>query len=642
MRYARGWAAALGAVAAMTAVRAEEPARAATAYSAADFAQLPSAEGPAISPDGTHVAARMAVDGQQYFAVMPLVEGGKRRMIGVGDMDLNWWRWVGDKWLVIGIGQVQKVLGEEFYVRRAMAVEIDTGKIKPVSPRDSAQLADDILWASDDGNPRVLLSMQTSVFASDPGFWPEVREIELATGHSRKVQRPLVGVAGWYADGAGTVRMGLAYGDDSRSIKVHYRDAPGAGLRTIAKTRKREEGLMIPALVPPEQGKALVIDDDEGGYSALYDLDLATMTRGKQLAASKGFDIAGLKTDPSGTHLWGVSVNEDRPATRWTDPDLKQLAEEVAGLVKNGNAEVTSVSRDRQKAIFVVGSAAAPGATMVYDRATKETRVFAFTNDTFQMKRLHPVRTIRYKARDGLEIAAVLTLPKRGGANFPLILLPHGGPFARDTEEWDWWTQFLADRGYAVVQPNYRGSSGYGTPFTQRGEGQWGLAMQDDLNDAVRALADQGIVDPKRVCIVGASYGGYAAERAAERDSGMFRCAVSYAGVSDLKAMLRYDSRFLYAGARGDWMRKQAPDLAGVSPINAVARFSTPLLLVHGAKDRVVPVAQSRNLAQKLKAAGKAVTYIEQPKGDHHFTRMEDRLTFLQALEAFLKEHNPA
>lgn len=265
-----------------------------------------------------------------------------------------------------------------------------------------------------------------------------------------------------------------------------------------------------------------------------------------------------------------------------------------------------------------------------------------FDNLTIKMRRMHPVRTIRYKARDGLDIAAVLTLPYGRDAKLPLIVMPHGGPVARDSETWDWWAQFLADRGYAVVQPNYRGSSGYGTPFTEKGEGQWGLAMQDDLDDAVKALAAQGIADPARVCMVGASYGGYAAIRAAQRDGDKYRCAVSYAGVSDLHRMIQYQKNFLFSGSRGDWLREQAPDLKNVSPLNFPEQFSIPLLLVHGDQDLVVPPAQSRVLAQKLKDAGKDVTYIVQPEGDHHFSRTEDRLAFLKALEAFLKKHNPA
>jgi dipeptidyl aminopeptidase/acylaminoacyl peptidase len=224
--------------------------------------------------------------------------------------------------------------------------------------------------------------------------------------------------------------------------------------------------------------------------------------------------------------------------------------------------------------------------------------------------------------------------------------MPHGGPFVRDSENWDWQVQFLANRGYAVLQPNYRGSSGYGTAFAAKGKGQWGLAMQDDLNDAVDWAVKEGLADEKRVCIVGGSYGGYAAMRAAQRDGAKYRCAVSYAGVSDLSAMTRYDRRFLNSGGRADWLQQQAPDYAAVSPINYPGQFSTPILLMHGKKDRRVQVGQSREMAEKLKQAGKIAgrdfIYVEQPLADHFFSRQADRLDFLQRLDAFLKEHNPA
>jgi dipeptidyl aminopeptidase/acylaminoacyl peptidase len=410
----------------------------------------------------------------------------------------------------------------------------------------------------------------------------------------------------------------------------------------IDRTRSADEDLVAPQLFLTRPGKALVLSEDDKGFTGIHEYDLATLEVGRRLYGSPGFDVTNMIPSPSGDALAGVRYYEDRARTQWLDPDLVKMQEEVDRFVQGGRTEIVSFSDDHSRAIAFIGSADSPGAYYVYDRPSGSMVLLGHRNGAIKMARLHPVRTIRYKARDGLEIAAVLTLPKGKKADLPLIVMPHGGPFARDIEDWDWWAQFLAERGYAVVQPNYRGSSGYGSDLAKRGEGQWGLAMQDDLNDAVAYLAREGIADARRVCIVGASYGGYAAMRAASRDGDLYRCAVSYAGVSDLDRMRRYDSRFLNSGARVDWLKRQAPDFKSVSPIAAPERVSIPLLLVHGVKDTVVPVAQSREFVERLKKAGKDFTYIEQREADHHFSRAEDRLEFLKTLETFLQKHNPA
>lgn len=610
-------------------------------YPTEAFAEIPAIEDPEISPNGKAIAAKIAVQGTQYFAIIP-VDGTKPRLVGLGDNDLNWWRWVNDDWLVIGVGQLVPVEGDEWYVSRAVGVSATANKTVKLFSREAAQDADDLMWVASDGTPRILMASQTSIYTDDPGFWPRVDEIDVSTGRRKTVLTGREQVLRWYADGSGAVRMGIGMSLDGRNRRVLYRDGAKGNFKTIDRARTHRDTLTVPALFLKEPGKALTISDDADGYSALYELDLHTLERGKQLFATPGYDIGGLLSDESGFGHLGVYVNQEKPGIHWTDPKLDALQKSIAGMIKGGEPRIVSLSRDRSAAVVHVGGSNAPGAYYLYEAGTDSMRQLMPNNRMIGMKRLHPVRTIRYKARDGLEIAAVLTLPTGRNTKLPLIVLPHGGPFARDTEEWDWWTQFLADRGYAVVQPNYRGSSGYGTPFTEKGQGQWGLAMQDDLNDAVTALAEQGIADPARVCMVGASYGGYAAMRAAQRDGGKYRCAAAYAGVSDLNRMQNHNRDFLGAGARKDWLRMQAPDLKGVSPINFPEEFSIPLLLVHGKKDRVVPLVQSRAMAQKLKATSKDVTYIEQPLADHHFSRTEDRLEFLKALEAFLAKHNPA
>lgn len=601
----------------------------------AAFARLPVLNGPVLAPDGKRVAAKLGINGKEYFGIL---DGATSQpvLVGLGDFDLNWWRWVNDEWLVVGVSTMVPMQGDEWRVTRALGVNATTGKFVPLFGRSEAQFADDVLWIAQDGSPRILMTSQRSTDPFHREFWPQVDEVDVSTGRRKMVLGPRGGIIKWYADASGTVRMGTGGG------RIAYRSNAKSAFRNIDNAFGGDGSTIVPSLFLAEPDKALAFDDDEHGYSALYEIDLAKMERGKKLFGTPGYDLGGGLSNPDGLSFDAYITQQQSAGVLWVNPEMKALHAKISGKVAGGGASIISTSRDRSKAIVRVGSANAPGAYILFDAKSDGTSMLAHVNDDLRMRRLHPVSTIRYKARDGLVIEGVLTLPRGKNKNLPLIVLPHGGPFARDIEKWDWWTQFLADRGYAVIQPNYRGSSGYGTAFAQEGEGQWGLAMQDDLNDAVRELARLGIADPKRVCMVGASYGGYAAFRAAQRDGALYRCAISYAGVSDLNRMVSDDSAYLYAHERRKWVKKQAPDLSGVSPLNFPGQFSIPMLIVHGALDRVVRVSHSKDMAAKLQGAGKDVTYIEQPEGDHHFSREADRLQFLKAMEAFLAKHNPA
>jgi len=193
-----------------------------------------------------------------------------------------------------------------------------------------------------------------------------------------------------------------------------------------------------------------------------------------------------------------------------------------------------------------------------------------------------------------------------------------------------------------VIQPNFRGSTGYGVEFERAGLGEWGLKMQDDVDDALAWAVAQGYADPKRACVVGGSYGGYVAMRAAQRNPELYRCAISFAGVSSLPDMMRQDSQSYFGRSGREYWKGQVDDLKSVSPINYPEQFGIPLLLVHGKEDQRVPVDHSRKMHSALQKAGKPVQYIEQPKGDHHFTRDEDMHQFLLEAEKFLDKHNPA
>ena len=608
------------------------------------FAKLPFMEGPQLSPDGTRVAAKVALDGTQMLAIISLFEkDAPPALVRLGDSDLNSWNWVNNDWLVIGYGAEKNVEGESWYLSRIAGVSRDGKKINPIARNEAAQDADDILWVANDGTPRLLLGLQKSIYVNMPGFWPEVEEVDVSTGRTRRVLPGRINVMNWYADGQGAVRMGIGYDDASRKSRLLYRAGGHGQFRTIDRARGLlDEELTMPALFLAEPGKAVAWGKD-GDRDALYKLDLTNMELGEKLYSIPGYDLDSVVANPAGDAIAGLRYTDERSRVRWIDPHLAKVQADLDKAVGPDRiAEILSLSRDHQKMMVLVGGADRPGFYYYYDTAIGSMLPFAEVSGAIKGK-LGPVKTIRYKARDGLEISAILTLPAgRDARNLPLIVMPHGGPAVRDAEGWDWWAQFLADRGYAVIQPNYRGSTGFGDDFRKKGDGEWGLKMQDDLNDAVTELAKQGIADPKRVCMVGGSYGGYAAMRAAQRDGALYRCAVSFAGVSDLAHLARYDSHSLYGRTHKAYLKRKAPDFPAVSPINFPGQFSTPVLLIHGKKDMRVPVKQSREMADKLKKAGKAVRYVEQPLGDHHLSREADRLQFLQELEAFLKQHNPA
>ncbi len=258
------------------------------------------------------------------------------------------------------------------------------------------------------------------------------------------------------------------------------------------------------------------------------------------------------------------------------------------------------------------------------------------------------METIAYSAADGLQLTGYLTLPKdRDPKKLPLVVFPHGGPAARDTPGFNWWAQAMAARGYAVLQVNYRGSDGFGWKFLSAGFGEWGRKMQTDLSDGVRYLADKGTIDPKRVCIVGASYGGYAAMAGAALQHGVYRCAASFGGISDLRRQVVFSRGMYGLSAQRYWVRFMGADdlkdpvLAQYSPAAHAAEVDIPVLLIHGRDDTVVPLEQSQMMADALQKAGKAVELVVQKGADHWLSRGDTRLAMLQAVTAFLEKNNP-
>jgi dipeptidyl aminopeptidase/acylaminoacyl peptidase len=311
---------------------------------------------------------------------------------------------------------------------------------------------------------------------------------------------------------------------------------------------------------------------------------------------------------------------------------------------------VLFVSRDdsRERFIVWVSGANDPGSYYIFAPTADILQRLARINGQLDPAQLAATEYTSYKARDGLEIPAFLTLPKgREARGLPLIVMPHGGPYdVRDLLGYDPEVQFLANRGYAVLQPNFRGSSGYGTEFAAKGEGQWGRAMQDDLDDGVDWLASRGIVDPKRVCLYGSSYGGYAALWGVTRNPERYRCAASFAGVTDVARQLKYVSHQLGGAERGDWQQtvrgEKGFELDSISPLEQVKRLTRPVLLAHGDADKQVPYKQSTLYRDALVKAGRPHEFVGYPGEGHGFESQDNFTDWLTRLEAFLQANNPA
>ncbi|WP_141291089.1 alpha/beta hydrolase family protein, partial [Ideonella azotifigens] len=339
------------------------------------------------------------------------------------------------------------------------------------------------------------------------------------------------------------------------------------------------------------------------------------------------------------------ATDETRPAM-WNATWRNTLKAIDKGLPERDNL-LLDISHDEQRYLIYSEGNGQPGEYYLGDRRSGELTLLAETYPDLDPDRLAHKVPVTLKARDGLPLVAFATLPlgrKLGDAGPPLptVLLPHGGPNSHDDTGFDPWTAFLADRGYLVLQVNFRGSDGYGYAHKAAGLQRWGLEMQDDLSDTLLWATGQHLADPARVCIVGASYGGYAALMGVVKTPELYRCAVSFAGVSDLPDLIATES--LYHGGLEEAERTigkawgDRERLRATSPARQAGSIRVPVLLVHGTADRVVPVDQSQTMASALKSAGKTYRYVEQEGGDHHLSREAHRLAFFTELETFLDQ----
>ncbi len=353
------------------------------------------------------------------------------------------------------------------------------------------------------------------------------------------------------------------------------------------------------------------------------------------------YDVGSIIYDARTAESIGVRYTDDFPRTHYFDIRDKAFQFELETAL-SGVPAVTSWSADKSKAVIVSFHHDKPHEYYLYDELRGTLDFFSSSYE--QLRGISYARTEKYDytASDGLKIPGYLTLPATSNSrNLPLIVLPHGGPAARDTQAFDWWAHFYAARGYAVYQPNFRGSTGYGRSFREAGHLQWGKKMQSDITEGVEKLIRDGVADSSRICIVGASYGGYAAMAGAAFTPDLYACVVGVSGVYDIPYLLRRQSE-----SGEEWWKTRLGDIKrenkeayAISPAHHAKNVKAPVLLMHGKDDIIVPFDQSRRMTRLLKKAKKQVTFVELDGEDHWLSRAETRTMLLDESIKFIDRH---
>ncbi len=486
---------------------------------------------------------------------------------------------------------------------------------------------------------------------------------------SSRVQGSLAGVVGWHADALGNVRAGYGFTSDQEKGVLRLKDASGKWHDYSHLYRDRDaQVLALPTInmdlayvqmFPPQRSSAsaiLVVDvevDDTRNEAALYrsvfELNVRTGVE-RELFGREDSEVKDLVLDEKGRQMVAVEYYNEEVPRQIFDPNWLKIDAVLDKHFPATKNSIVDVSHDRKIVLFSTEAPDIPRAYYVYRVADRQIDAFKHTYPALLDVPLGKVFDVSYTARDGLEIPAYLTLPAgltpASARNIPFVMLPHGGPNARDFKRFDWLAQLVVNQGYGVLQMNFRGSTGYGVAFRQAGDKEWGQAMQDDITDGTHWLIDQSMADAGKICIVGASYGGYAALMGVVKEPNLYRCAVSLNGVSDLSTYLHFASKFVggrYFTRHIGRLWEDRKMLANNSPVNLVANLKAPVLLVHGEKDRVVDIRHSKKMAKVLNRQKPGLSeFVELPGGDHYLSGYENRITFAKKMTEFLQTHlNP-
>ena len=608
----------------------------------------------AMSPDGSKIAFITPGNGQSStLYTVDAVEGAQPRKVAVASGDperFSWCNWVANDRLVCAIYGVVVVDTEVTNFTRIFAINADGTNTKLLSTRDRLDT-----WVVQNGGSVVdwlpdedgVVLMRRNYNKRMDVQWKTkegsgVERIDTRTLATKVVEDAQPMVSSFISDGRGTVRlMSVARWQDSAynlspTITYLFRKKGSRTWENFGDYDMVTDAGFAPHRIDYERDVAYGLMKKDGRLAA-YTKALDGSGKTTLIYARPDVDISGFATIGRRSRVIGARYDTDYGHIEYFDPAIQKVEASLGKALPRHQIDVVDSSSDETKLLIRASSDISPGAYYLFDRTAKRLVQLLEVQPSLSGRQLAEMKPITYTARDGTQIPAYLTLPPgRDGKNLPAIVMPHGGPEARDRWDFDWLAQFFAASGYAVIQPQYRGSTGYGDSWFQKNAFRsWNLVINDVL-DAGHWLVKQGIADPRHLATVGWSYGGYAALESAVVEPSLFKAVVAIAPVTDL-GMLKQDSRnSIYARIEAD--RIGSGSTAEASPAQHASQFKAPVLLFHGENDLNVDIRHSRVMATRLKGANIPSELVTWPKLDHQLFDSAIRADLLRKSDAFLRK----
>lgn len=611
----------------------------------------------ALSPSGNRVVMLVAGPGKSTVARVFQLQNSAMSTALVTRANpeaLDWCKFATESQLVCQYSGNVNSIGQIIGFSRLITLGIDGKKLKHLGQTTSAydagirQFDGKILDWLDDGTGSVLMQRNyvpeagrtgSNVSRKKEGLG--VDKINLATLKSATVESANRLVSGYRTDGRGRIRLRIietATGDGTLKgvTQYAYRKVGSNDWLPLGSYDLRDGSGLFPLAIEADTNSLFVLKKLDG-RDALYRVSLDGAATTTLIAKNPSVDIDGVTRFGRGQRVIGYTYADDRRHTVYFDPEFKKLADSLGRALPNlPILDFVDASADGTKLLVFAGSDTAPGSYHLLDRKTRELSPLVAVRPPLDQKPLSPVKSVRYNARDGTSIPAYVTIPAgSSGKNLPAVVLPHGGPSARDEWGFDWLAQFIAARGYVVIQPNYRGSAGYGETFlNENGFRNWQTSIAD-VGDAARYLVKEGIADKDRVAIVGWSYGGYAALQAAAVEPDLFKSVVAIAPVTDLSLLKRQTDGFNNSELVKDFVGSGVNARNG-SPLRNAAALKAPVLLIHGDLDANVGIDHSVKMERALSAGGKSVTLLRYKGLDHQLEDSDARTEMLTKIGELL------